>query len=119
MEVAAMQTGILAQARQNRSLVEHLESHIYWVDGVLARHGLEARVAGGYVAGSGLLLSLSKTVFANNAVCQDVSALFGGAQVLATVGVIMIHGYQPQDTAVEPVVETMDVMQLIAEREQV
>jgi hypothetical protein len=108
---------MLAQTRENRGLVEHLEQSIYWVDGVLARHGLSVRVAGGYVAGSGLLLSLSGPVFVSDAVCRDVSALFDGARVLATVSVIMINGAQ---TAVEnPAV--MDVMELItiAEMEQI
>ena len=50
----------------------YLEKICYMVDGVLAHHGLSAKIAGGYVAGDGLLLSLSDTTFVNTGVRLDI-----------------------------------------------
>lgn len=107
----------------------YLERICYLVDGVLAQHGLSAKIAGGYVAGNGLLLSLSDRTFVNTGVRHDIQKALDANQVLATVGVVMINNYLRQfepgsfasqiiegEFEVNPAqpVETVDVMDLIA-----
>ena len=107
----------------------YLERICYLVDGVLAQHGLSAKIAGGYVAGNGLLLSLSDSTFVHTGVRHDIQKALDANQVLATVGVVMINNYLRQfepgsfasqiiegEFEVSPAqpVETVDVMDLIA-----
>ena len=107
----------------------YLEKICYLVDGVLAHHGLAAKIAGGYVAGDGLLLSLSDTTFVNTGVRYDIQKALEASQVLATVGVVMVHNYlrryEPGSFAAQVIegefemspakpVETVDVLDLIA-----
>jgi len=114
--------------RQNH-MESYLERICYLVDGVLAQHGLSAKIAGGYVAGNGLLLSLSDTTFVNTGVRHDIQKALDASQVLATVGVVLINNYLHQfepdsftsqviegEFKVSPSrpVETMDVLALIA-----
>ena len=106
----------------------YLERICYLVDGVLAQHGLSAKIAGGYVAGNGLLLSLSDTTFVNTGVRHDIRKALDANQVLATVGVVMINNYlrqfEPGSFAAQVIegefevspgkpVETVDVLDLI------
>jgi hypothetical protein len=69
----------------------YLERICYLVDGVLAQHGISAKIAGGYVAGDNLLLSLSDTTFVNNGVCHEIQKVLDANRVLSTVGVILVH----------------------------
>jgi len=107
----------------------YLERICYLVDGVLAQHGLSATIAGGYVAGNGLLLSLSDTTFVNTGVRHDIQKALDASQVLATIGVVLINNYLHQfepDTftsqiiegefkvSLSPPVETIDILTLIA-----
>ena len=68
------------------------------IDSVLQQHGHDAKVAGGYVAGNGILFSLTDTTFADTQTRMDVQSALRVAQVFATVGVILVNGYgrQPQ-----------------------
>ena len=108
----------------------YLEKICYLVDGVLANHGLSAKIAGGYVAGDGLLLSLSDTTFVNTGVRLDIQKALEASQVKATVGVVLVQNYLRQFEAgsfasqviegefeMSPAtpVETMDVLDLIAD----
>jgi hypothetical protein len=107
----------------------YLERICYLVEGVLAQHGLSAKIAGGYVAGNGLLLSLSDTTFVNTGVRHDIQKALNANQVLATVGVVLInnclHQFEPDSFAAQVIegefevraarpVETVDVLALIA-----
>lgn len=111
----------------------YLEKICYLVDGVLAQHGLSAKIAGGYVAGDGLLLSLSDTTFVNTGVRHDIQEALEASQVLATVGVVLVHNYlrqyEPGSFAAQVIegefevspakpVETVDVLDLIAEHQK-
>lgn len=106
----------------------YLEKICYVVDGVLANHGLSAKIAGGYVAGEGLLLSLSDTTFVNTGVRLDIQKALAASQVVATVGVVMVHDYvrefEPGSFGAQVIegefevspgkpVETVDVLDLI------
>lgn len=110
----------------------HLEKICYLVDGVLAQHGLSTKIAGGYIAGNGLLLSLTDTTFVNTGVRHDIQAALEASQVLATVGVVLINNYschfEPDSFAAQVIegefevgisqpVETVDVLALIAEHQ--
>ena len=100
-----------------------LEEICFAVDGVLEQQGLSAKVAGGYVAGNGLLLSLSDTTFCKDAVRIAVAEQLSAQQVMATVGVLLVHGidFNANADVVEGeyvvVPETVDMMELIAEAE--
>ena len=111
----------------------YLEKICYIVDGVLAHHGLSAKIAGGYVAGDGLLLSLSDTTFVNTHVRLDIQKTLEAGQVLATVGVVLVHNYLRQfepgsfasqviegEFEISPAkpVETVDVLELITDHQK-
>ena len=111
----------------------YLEKICYLVDAVLAHHGHSAKIAGGYVAGDGLLLSLSDTTFVNTKVRLDIQKALKASQVLATVGVVLVHNYVRQyepgsfssqviegEFEVSPAkpVETMDLLDLIADHQK-
>jgi hypothetical protein len=110
----------------------HLEHICHRVDDVLAKHGIPAKVAGGYIANTGLLLSLSDTTFINTAVRWDIKQALKANQVLATVGVVMVSNVAlvPDDSQLEPdVIEgefevsiappvtTVDILDLIVAHE--
>lgn len=106
-----------------------LEQMCLLIDGVLARHGLSAKVAGGYLARSGLLLSLTDTTFVDTNVRYDIKRALNAKHVAATVGVVLISNWSPPEDGViegqyqeiEPAsegnIETIDVMELIARHE--
>jgi hypothetical protein len=111
----------------------YLEKICYLVDSVLAQHGLSAKIAGGYVAGEGLLLSLSDTTFVNTQVRLDIQKTLEASQVLATVGVVLVHNYlrrfEPGSFASQVIegefevspaqpVGTVDVLELIADHQR-
>jgi hypothetical protein len=110
----------------------YLEKICYLVDSVLAQHGLSAKIAGGYVAGNGLLLSLSDSSFVNTGVRHDIQKALAASQVLSTVGVVLIHDYSPYfepgtfaseiiegefEVRTAQPVETIDVLALIADHQ--
>jgi hypothetical protein len=110
----------------------YLERICYLVDGVLAQHGIAAKIAGGYVAGDNLLLSLSDTTFVNTGVRHDIQKALEASKVLATVGVVLVNNYschvEPDSFAAQVIegefevrpakpVETMDVLSLIADHQ--
>ena len=111
----------------------YLEKICYLVDGVLAEHGLTAKIAGGYVAGDGLLLSLSDTTFVNTQVRLDIQKALEASKVLATVGVVLVHDYVRQfepgsfasqvlegefEVSPAPPVETVDLLELITSHQK-
>ena len=75
------------------SLTARLEAVCHVVDAVLAAHGVAGRVAGGYVAGDGLLFSLTDGTFVDDQVRWQLQAHLGVSAVAATVGVILVHGW--------------------------
>jgi hypothetical protein len=124
--------------KQNNGVKAQLEQMCTAVDTVLSRHGHSAKVAGGYVAGNGLLFSLSDTTFVNTGVRHDLRQALQAKAVLATVGVVLVNGWLrergetadiPETDIIEgeyeeirptarPSVATADIMELIAEYQQ-
>ncbi len=75
-----------------------LEKICFRLDSILSRHDVQAKVVGGYVAGSGLLFSLSDNIFLNTNVRSDIQHSLQASKVIATVGVVMVHNYHPNIT---------------------
>ncbi|MCA9935830.1 MAG: hypothetical protein H6662_19140 [Ardenticatenaceae bacterium] len=67
------------------------------IDQVLAVHGLAAKVAGGYVAGNGVLFSLTDTTFVDTQVRLDLKEALRVGKVFATVGVVLVNGIRRPD----------------------
>lgn len=92
------------------------------MDEVLAGQGVGARVAGGYYAGDGVLLSLNEATFLQTAVVRRLRQVLEARNVVATVGVVLVNGWRqrpsaPGGEALPPApveVETMDVLELMA-----
>lgn len=79
------------------------------IDDVLSAAGLAARVAGGYVAGNGILFSLTDNTFVDSPLRQQLQERLGVTAVVATVGVILVRDWM---RGVAPS-NTIDVLQLI------
>ena len=71
------------------------------IDQVLAVHGLAAKVAGGYVAGNGVLFSLTDTTFVDTHVRLDLKEALRVSKVFATVGVVLVNGLRHPDKEVD------------------
>lgn len=100
-----------------KGLKERLDRVCRVVDRALEQHGEAARVAGGYYAGDGVLLSLDDTLFADEALVGHVQRALGAREVAATVGVLLVNGWREETLALPPepeTVETMDVLALMA-----
>ena len=68
-----------------------LENMSNQIDEVLARHGLSGRVCGGYVAGSGILFTLSDTTFLKTAVLEELQQVLGGRRIVSAPGAIIVQ----------------------------
>ncbi len=113
----------------------HLERMCNTIDEVLNGHGFCARVAGGYVAGNGILFSLTDTEFLNTQVRFDLKEALRVSRVMATVGVVLVNDRKLRRRPVERVIdeaqallpagppepaksaETVDLLDLIAAHE--
>jgi hypothetical protein len=102
--------------------MEHcLETLSHTVDGLLIQHGYGDRVAGGYVAGNNILLSLTGLLFVDPMPLQRMATALE-CNIKAAPGVLMLNN-PPLDyveyevlalPAPEPV-PTIDIMELIGE----
>ena len=112
-------------------IMMRLEQMCNMVDAILAGHGLAAQVAGGYLTGDGLLLSLTDTTFLNTQIQHELRSALHVDKVLATVGVVLVNGWLQRPSADNVIegeyvevkqesltdVETVDLLDLIAEHQ--
>lgn len=126
--------GTNGHEQTDMGLKAQLENMCFVIDDVLAGNGLTARVAGGYVAGNGVLFSLTETTFVDTHVRLELEEALQVSKVLATVGVVLVNGWLQRQERAEramaaeaaealpaPQVDTLDVLDLIRlhEAEQV
>lgn len=112
-----------------------LENLCSTIDMFMAGQGFATRVAGGYVAGDGLLLSLTDLTFLNTQARLKLKETLHVKEVLSTVGVVLVNGwlgslrpFLPADDVLEgeftavpftsaEAVETVDLFELMAVHE--
>ena len=103
---------------------EMLEGMSAAIDAVFKGCRVDVQVAGGYVAGSGFLFSLTKPIFPSDEVAGILASIFM-RKVFPTVGVLLVGGnvngvaFHAHDSnmidgeIVLPEIETVDLMTLI------
>ena len=105
------------------SMKTNLERMCNIIDNVLAGHGLSAQVAGGYVAGNGILFSLTDTTFLNTQLRLELKEALQVPKVLATVGVVLVNDWRQREgeagTVLEGSYEVVESPPLIADVETV
>ena len=81
-----------ASEKRGRLMEVELERMSDRIDETLARHGLNGRVCGGYVAGTGILFSLHDGTFVREtAVLDEIQRVLGVRQIKTAPGAIMVQ----------------------------
>lgn len=100
-------------------MIEQLEQTCSQIDAILALHGLSTKVAGGYVASNGVLLSLSTLLLADAIILADIRHKLNVPDVVATVGVLLLDGRTREDDIIEGEWwGEVDIMDLIDQHEK-